>query len=664
MAEGSSAAASTDLELASWRGRWASAIALIAAIILVALLGLVTTARQDRDAALKLERNTYEAMQLARSVDLSIARAEAAMGRYVLDANQQSATQYYQEWRLAARQISQLRALPLDAAQLQRVDELRRLFNLRGEELSVAAAASKRRDGLTGIGLFYRAAQSPTLPQLSAQLEAIVRAGRQTLQVRVAGTERVAEQTDRLTRWVGWLALLISGMAIALSYWAYRAFNEGRIARSEADSEAERAGELEHAVLDRTRELSEALERLRSESAEREAAEEKLRQIQKMEAVGALTGGIAHDFNNMLAVVVGGLDLARRKLKRSPGEADHHLENAMEGATRAAALTRRLMAFARAEPLLPEAVAPAALVQGMLELIDRTIGERIRVHTDTPAADWPVWADPTGLENAVLNLCVNARDAMPDGGDLRIQVDNVVLAEAQVGALEAGDYVCIGVSDTGSGIAPEHLERVFEPFFTTKPVGKGTGLGLSQIFGFARQSGGDVTIRSDVGRGTHVAIYLPRAHDVAGRGTGSIARSQQEAEAEHRHDGAARILVVEDDPRVSRSTVNALAELGHQPVAVASGRAALDRLAEDPGFHLMITDVVMPEMTGIELAQEVAARLPAIRILFVTGYVGEAGSVDELAGAELLRKPFTVAQLAAAIEQALPPPASYEAAAE
>jgi signal transduction histidine kinase/ActR/RegA family two-component response regulator len=662
MAEGASAAASRAADPSGWRGRWASAVALIAAIILVALLGLVTTSKEDRDAALTLERNTYEAMQLARSVELSIARAEASMGRFVLDPEQQSGALYYQEWRLAGRQIAQLNTLLRDPEQQQRVTELRRLFAVRGQELAVAAEAARRREGMTGLGLFYRAAQSETLPQLSAQLEAIVTAGRQTLEQRVRSTEVVAEQTDRLTRWLGWLALLISALAIALSYWAYRAFTERSIAQSEAESEHERAGELEQAVEERTRELSEAYARLQAETDERAAAEEKLRQIQKMEAVGALTGGIAHDFNNMLAVVVGGLDLARRKLKRDPDDADQHLENAMEGATRAAALTRRLLAFARAEPLLPEAVEPAGLVLDMLELIDRTIGERIRVHTTTAPDEWPVWADPTGLENAVLNLCVNARDAMPDGGDLNIAVENVTLQAGQVGTLEVGDYVRIAVADTGSGIAPEHLERVFEPFFTTKPVGKGTGLGLSQIFGFARQSGGDVAIRSEVGQGTEVAIYLPRARDVAERA--AAPRPAQTDVSAERQDGAARILVVEDDPRVSRATVNALTELGHAPVAVASGHAALNRLAEDPDFHLMITDVVMPEMTGVELAREVAGRHPGLRVLFVTGYVGEAGSVDELAGAELLRKPFTVAQLAAAIEHALPTPPSYEAAAE
>jgi CheY-like chemotaxis protein len=335
----------------------------------------------------------------------------------------------------------------------------------------------------------------------------------------------------------------------------------------------------------------------------------------------------------------------------------------MEGATRAAALTRRLLAFARAEPLLPEAVAPAELVQGMLELIDRTIGERVKVHTSAPDELWQVWADRTGLENAVLNLCVNARDAMAETGDLTIGVDNIALAPGEVGALDAGEFVRIRVADTGSGISPEHLERVFEPFFTTKPVGKGTGLGLSQIFGFARQSGGDVAIQSEVGKGTTVSIYLPRALDVSAR----IAASEQRASDVPGRGGPAgpsRILVVEDDPRVSRSTVTALQELGHDTVAVASAKAALEVLANDSRFDLIITDIVMPEMTGVELAREVARHHGGLRILFVTGYVGEAGTFEELGGADLLRKPFTVAQLSVAVDRALPRDSALEAAAE
>ena len=247
---------------------------------------------------------------------------------------------------------------------------------------------------------------------------------------------------------------------------------------------------------------------------------------------------------------------------------------------------------------------------------------------------------------------------MPDGGALTISVDNLSLGAGQVSALPAGDYTRISVSDEGSGIAPEHLERVFEPFFTTKPVGKGTGLGLSQIFGFARQSGGDVTIDSAVGKGTTVAILLPRvAADAA------PVRAAPAAPDADTPLAAARILVVEDDPRVSRSTVTALAELGHAPVAVASAREALDHLALDAAFDLVVTDVVMPEMTGIELARELHGLLPAMHILFVTGYVGEAGSMDELAGADILRKPFTVAQLSGAVARALGHD-HYRAAAE
>src|SRR4051812_36853954 len=311
---------------------------------------------------------------------------------------------------------------------------------------------------------------------------------------RVSGT-----RSDQLTEWLGWMAVAIGIGAIVVGWLAFRAISERLEALREADSEASRARQLEEAVRERTRELSQAYEQLKAESAEREAAEAQLRQVQKMEAVGQLNGGIAHDFNKMLAGVVGGLDLSRRKLNGPLPGIVVHLDNALEGATRAAALTRRLLAFARAEPLLPVAVAPTGLVEGMLELVDRSIGERITVRTRFPEEPWNVCVDTNQLENAILNLAVNARDAMDGEGRLAISVDNITLAAGEVGGLGSGDYVRISVSDTGSGMPPEVLERVFEPFFTTKPVGKGTGLGLSQIFGFARESGGDVVVESTVG---------------------------------------------------------------------------------------------------------------------------------------------------------------------
>jgi nitrogen-specific signal transduction histidine kinase/ActR/RegA family two-component response regulator len=420
-------------------------------------------------------------------------------------------------------------------------------------------------------------------------------------------------------------------------------------------------------VQERTRELREANDRLRDEAAERAAAEAQLRQVQKMEAVGQLTGGIAHDFNNMLAVIVGGIDLARRQLEGPNDAAALHLDNAMEGATRAAALTRRLLAFARSEALVPEALAPAELVEGMLDLVDRSIGERITIETEFPQEPWHVWADSSELENAILNLCVNARDAMHGQGQLTIQVANVTVARREVGDLAVGDYVRISVSDTGTGIPPELLERVFEPFFTTKPVGKGTGLGLSQLFGFARQSGGDVAIKSEQNVGTTVSIYLPRSTRLAGEARERPRQAMVEEAAPAAPDTL--ILVVEDDLRVSRATVGALEELGYVPLACASGAEALEILEEIPGISLVITDVMMPEMTGPELVRVVRDLHPHIGILFVTGYVGEAGEAEALTDYDLLRKPFTVSALAGAVAAALRrvsglPPASASAAAE
>ena len=636
-----------------WRAAWVSAAALLSTLALIALIVMITMSNRSRDEAIGYERRSYEVVLLTRTIDASVARSEAALGRYVLDEQQQTGTDYYNEWRRAAWQIAQLaRLLRDDSAQTGRVAELRQLLDRRNGELSPAASAAERGQGTGGLSLLFQAARSSTLPALRAKLEDIARAERANLNARMAETQGFVAKADAYTDWLGWLAILIGLGAVGLAFLAWRAFREGVQARREAETQAWRALDLEQAVQQRTRELSDANEALKLEAAERAAAEAQLRQVQKMEAVGQLTGGIAHDFNNMLAVVVGGIDLARRKLRGPTREVEFHLESAMEGAGRAAALTRRLLAFARAEPLLPEAVAPSERVVGMLELIDRAIGERIQVRTRFPDTAWHVWADPAQLENAILNLAVNARDAMDGSGELSIEVANIALGDAEIDDLPAGDYVRIAMTDTGAGIAPEHIERVFEPFFTTKPVGKGTGLGLSQIFGFARQSGGHATISSELGSGTRVSLFLPRSIGASARAAERLAAPVPESDPIAIHRGAVP-LVVEDDPRVSRSTVAALEELGYRPLACSGGREALEMLARNPNVDLVITDVMMPEMTGTELAAIIRERGYGVPILFVTGYVGEAGDAEDLAGGELLRKPFTVTALAAAVESVL-----------
>jgi signal transduction histidine kinase/CheY-like chemotaxis protein len=653
MADEATEAAAEDGGPRPWRALWVSAAALLATLALIGLIFMTTWSNRGRDEALGWERHTYGVMLLTRTIDATIARSEAALGRYVLDEERLTGTAYYNEWRNAGWQIDQLqRLLRDDPAQTRRIAELRRLYVRRNRELSPAASAAERGQGAGGLSFLYQSARSDTYPALRQKLEEIAVAERATLTRRTRETQGFVDRADLYTDWLGWLAILVGAGAIGLAILAYRAFVEGLRARREAESEAWRALALERAVQERTRDLSTANERLKAEARERAAAEAQLRQVQKMEAVGQLTGGIAHDFNNMLAVVVGGIDLARRKLHGSRREVEFHLDNAMEGATRAAALTRRLLAFARAEPLLPEPVLPTERVGNLLELVDRAIGERITVHTRFAETPWYVWVDPHQLENALLNLAVNARDAMEGSGELMIAVDHVVLSAGEIDDLPSGEYVRLNVSDTGGGIAPEHLDRVFEPFFTTKPVGKGTGLGLTQIFGFARQSGGHATIASSLGEGTSVTIYLPRFLGEEVHLPAPAASAGLTIEAPSRHPGA-HVLVVEDDPRVSRATVAALEELGYRPLASSGGPEALEMLAEHAEIDLVLTDVMMPEMTGTELAAEVRRLYPRVPVLFVTGYVGEAGDADELIGGELLRKPFTVAALAHAVESAL-----------
>ena len=640
----------------SWRALWVSAGALVATLAFIALIVLITQSNRARDEALRWERGTNDLLLLTRNIDASISRAESELNRFLLVQRpaRNTATAYYNEWRNAGQQIDELRRVMRgDPAQARRAAEVARLFQKRSTELAPAAYFIQQRGAAQYGGLLERVATTTTLHDLRLKLEEIAAAERANLDRRMAATQGLVDRADTYTDLLGLLGIIVGLGAMGLAFLAWRAFVDGLQSRREAEDMGWHALDLEQAVQARTRELLTANESLKREAAERAAAEAQLRQVQKLEAVGQLTGGIAHDFNNMLAVIVGGLDLARRKLHGSRREVEFHLDNALEGATRAAALTRRLLAFARAEPLLPEPVAPAQLVENMLELVDRAIGERITIRTDFEPDIWHVWADPTQFENAILNLAVNARDAMDGRGDLDICVDNVTLAEAETADLPAGDYVRIRVADSGTGIAPEHLDRVFEPFFTTKDVGKGTGLGLSQIFAFARQSGGDVAIASRLGDGTTVSIYLPRSTAAAEQAAGQVAPRVLHAEPAARGGRGAAILVVEDDPRVSRSTVAALEELGYRPHPCASGKEALAILKREPHLALVLTDVMMPEMTGTELAAEVKRRRPDMRILFVTGYVGEAGDAGDLAGHAVLRKPFTVAALASSVEAAL-----------
>jgi len=633
-----------------WRRGGAAAGAFIATLILLAMVVLVAMSNHQRDQALDGERHAYDVNLLTRSVDASIANAEAALGRFVLDEDVRSSGNiYYSQWRLAGQQIHQLEQLVRSQPeQRNRVIELEKLYQIRGQEFALAARATVAKQGSGGTGYFYQAAQAKTGKQLTAKLMEIARAEREFLRLRMEQTQFFSARADRLTDYLSWLGVIVGVGAIFLGLVAVQAVRSFAYAKKQAERETERAEALEEAVADRTRELREANEALKAEAEERQAAEAQLRQVQKMEAVGQLTGGIAHDFNNMLAVVVGGIDLARRRLTGPRREVLNHLNNAMEGATRAAALTRRLLSFARSEPLLPERVDSTELVAGMSDLLDRTLGERVHIEVDLNPETWPIYVDAHQLENAIVNLAVNARDAMDGEGAMRIVTKNVTLGANEVGDIRAGEYVCLSVTDTGCGMTAEVMERAFEPFFTTKPVGKGTGLGLSQIFGFAHQSGGEVGIESDPGRGTTVSIYLPRtnAEDVTVRLHPAVQRADNEAKVP-----GARILVVEDDPRVRSSTIEALQDLDYDPIACGSGAEAIEIFESQP-FDLVISDVIMPEMTGPELIKHLKQTHDDFAVLFVTGYVGE-GETGDLVGHELLRKPFTVAALANAVAVAL-----------
>ncbi len=385
---------------------------------------------------------------------------------------------------------------------------------------------------------------------------------------------------------------------------------------------------------------------------ERSKAEEQLRQAQKMEAVGQLTGGIAHDFNNMLAVIIGGLNLLQRKLSKGETDVGRFVEGAMDGAHRAAALTQRLLAFSRQQPLKPEPINANRLVGGMTDLLIRTLGETIKVETVFGAGLWQVEADASQLESALLNLSVNARDAMPDGGKLTVETSNAYVDEryARESAISAGQFVLIAVTDTGTGMPADVVARAFDPFYTTKSVGKGTGLGLSQVYGFVRQSGGNVKIYSEQGVGTTVKIYLPRHY-------GSIEQDADATQPSSIEGGVPTeiIMVVEDEERVRAVSAEALRELGYTVVEASGPTEAINLIEAGQALSLLFTDVVMPEMSGRQLVDILRKKNPELKVLYTTGYTRNAivhnGILDP--GTQLLPKPFNLEDLAAKVRSIL-----------
>ncbi len=399
--------------------------------------------------------------------------------------------------------------------------------------------------------------------------------------------------------------------------------------------------------------LEQAHRDLTAETASRAAAESQVRQMQKMEAVGQLTGGIAHDFNNMLAVVIGSLDMARRRMPDDPARAEACIDTAMDGAQRAAQLTGRLLAFSRQQSLAPRVLDANKLVGGMSELLRRSVGEHLKVETVLAGGLWNTFADPGQLENAIVNLCVNARDAMPDGGKLTLETGNTHLDDvyaSQHDEVTAGQYVMVSVSDTGAGMPAEVVERAFDPFYTTKGVGRGTGLGLSQVHGFVKQSGGHVKIYSEPGVGTTVKLYLPRSKAAEQAGPASQAFAETP-----RAVGEEIVLVVEDEERVRHLSVDALRDLGYTVVQASDASQALAVLEMQPRVDLLFTDIIMPDMNGRKLADEALKRRPDLKVLYTTGYTRNAivhnGILD--ADVAFLPKPFTFEQLALKVRQVL-----------
>jgi signal transduction histidine kinase/ActR/RegA family two-component response regulator len=582
----------------------------LAAIILIAVAASSIWAAGVRDREGALVEHTLEVQNAIGSIETALIEAQSGNRGFIITGQDSYLDPYHNGLKALQERTVQLERLVSDnAEQTATLEALKGVISARLERLA-AGIEVRRKDGLEAATAYVQTHNGAELMRAAREHVTTLR-NRET---ELLDLRRAAEAR------ADWRLTLANGMGVLLAIAVAGLW------------------------ISRLRRTARALE---ENIAERNAAEAQVRQLQKMEAVGQLTGGIAHDFNNMLAVIISALTLLQKRLSAGDtAQVPKLVDAALDGAHRAATLTKRLTAFSRQQALTPQPINCNKFVAGLSDLIERTIGGEIKIETVLGGGLWLTNVDPGQLENAVLNLAVNARDAMPSGGKITIETSNAFLDEryGRMHGLKHGQYVLVALSDTGAGMPEDVIARAFDPFFTTKEVGKGTGLGLSQVHGFVRQSGGHVKIYSEPGAGTTVKIYLPRFY---GADDGVAAKAGEAKPAQRLDAGRYTILVVEDDDKVRASSTALLRELGYNVLEAPGAREALDILAKRSDVSLLFTDIVMPEVNGRKLADEATSRWPHLKVLFTTGFTRNAivhhGVLDP--GVELIAKPFTLAQL-------------------
>ena len=603
-------------------------------LVVVAAIAVALMFARSREAD-RLVDHTFEVQSTAQVLLSQVQAAENGQRGFLITGDDDYLKRFDGALARVPELLASLRQLTADNPRQQaRLDRLEPLVKARFDRIQSSIDLAKEGDKDAAFAVVKAGEGKTLMDDIVAELSAFVKAERDLLAMRQSKSAEI-----RL-----WLSLLTGMALVAATLLAVLL----AIATRQAVS----------GLLDRTRELEE-------ESKLRREAEATLGQAVKMEAVGQLSGGIAHDFNNLLTIIIGNLDAMKRQLAKLTGlepapeiagKLSKSLDAALRGAQSSAQLTHRLLAFSRRQALEPQRLDLNRLVSGMLEMFRRTLGSDISIETVLGAGLWPTFADGHQLENVLLNLALNAKAAMPDGGCLTIETANTYLDDAYVrrfGDIKAGQYAVLCVTDTGTGIAKDILDKVFEPFFTTKPPGEGSGLGLAMVHGFVKQSGGHVRIYSEEGRGTTVKIYLPR---LIGEEVGAVPAGKAEGEqAIPRAQPGEMILLVEDSEGVREYARDILLELGYGVIDAANGQEALRAVAKKPQISLLFTDVVLGESNGRVLADKVRQIYPNLPVLFTTGYTRNAivhqGRLDP--DVQLLNKPFTQQDLARKLRELL-----------